>query len=112
MFNPKSIHIGNLVNERIKAHGMTKAEFGRRINTSRQNVNTLLRKETLDACLLFQISQILNFNFFSYYTEKLPIGLGTGSSDSSAQNGLRKTFTLTINSDSETTIEDLLQKLK
>ncbi len=114
MFNPASIHIGSLIAERIKAHGMTKAEFGRRINTSRQNVNTLLRKETLDASLLYQISKILKFNFFSYYDKKLPSNLRSdpNQASGSGQLSLKKSYSLTINSDSQSTIEDVLRKLR
>ena len=61
------IHIGRLIEKRIKEVGMTKAEFGRRINTSRQNVNTLLRKESLDTELLWRISEVLNFDFFQFF---------------------------------------------
>lgn len=112
MFNPRSIHIGSKIAERIKANGMTKAEFGRRINTSRQNVNTLLRKDTLDASLLYQISSVLKFNFFSYYDEKLPDKLGSGHKGATSQVNLNKSYSLTINSDSPRTIEDILKKLR
>lgn len=64
------IHIGRLIGERIKEVGMTKAEFGRRINTSRQNVNTLLRKESLDTLVLRKISQVLNYDFFRLYLDE------------------------------------------
>lgn len=62
------IHIGSLIEARIKALGMTKAEFGRRINTTRQNVNTILRKHSLDAELLQRISLVLKYDFFKYYS--------------------------------------------
>lgn len=61
------IHIGRLIEERIKEVGMTKAEFGRRISTSRQNVNTLLRKESLDTKLLRKICRVLDYDFFHYF---------------------------------------------
>jgi len=64
------IHIGRLIAERIKEVGMTKAEFGRRINTSRQNVNTLLRKESLDTLVLRKISQVLSYDFFRLYLDE------------------------------------------
>lgn len=62
------IHIGRLIEERINEVGMSKAEFGRRINTSRQNVNTLLRKASLDTTVLSQIGKVLNHDFFRYYS--------------------------------------------
>lgn len=65
--NIREIHIGQLVEERIKEMGITKAEFGRRISTSRQNVNTILKKKSLDSEMLGNISEVLNFDFFTYY---------------------------------------------
>ena len=41
-------HIGQLVKKLIDEHGMTQAEFGRRMNTTRQNVVTLLRRDSWD----------------------------------------------------------------
>ncbi len=63
-------HIGRLIEEKIREVGMTKAEFGRRINTSRQNVNTILRKEHLPADILAKASRILGYNFFEEYVSK------------------------------------------
>ncbi len=46
---------------------MTKAEFGRRMNTSRQNVNTMLRKADWQVESLLQASRILKKNFFKAF---------------------------------------------
>lgn len=73
------IHIGRLIEERINEVGMSKAEFGRRINTSRQNVNTLLRKSSLDTIMLSNISKVLNHDFFKYYTKGIKEPKGDGS---------------------------------
>lgn len=48
--------------------GMTKAEFGRRINTSRQNVNSLLRKASLDTAHLLRIGEALKYDFFQHFS--------------------------------------------
>lgn len=45
---------------------MSKAEFGRRIGTSRQNVNTLLRKTSMDTSQLATICKVLSHDFFQY----------------------------------------------
>ena len=63
----EDIHIGEIVMKEIHNAGMTKAEFGRRINTSRQNVNTLLKKKDLDTEILKKISVVLRRNFFSEF---------------------------------------------
>lgn len=58
------IHLGNLIAQQLIKVGMTKAEFGRRIGTSRQNVNTLLKKQSINTDLLIIICKVLNHNFF------------------------------------------------
>jgi hypothetical protein len=78
VFNPVSQikqhtlpHVGELVARRLDVVGMTKAEFGRRIATSRQNVNSLLRKPTLTVDQLMEISVALQYDFFAVLSEAL-----------------------------------------
>lgn len=61
------IHIGQLIERVLDERGMTKAEFGRRIQTSRQNVNSLLRKSSMDTAYLMRVCQVLNHDFFADY---------------------------------------------
>ena len=61
----KHIHIGSLIEQRLEKTGMTKAEFARRIGTSRQNVTSLLKKQSLDTALLHRIGGALDHNFFN-----------------------------------------------
>ena len=63
----KSVHIGSLVNLRLKQLGMTKAEFARRINKTPQNIHDLLNRESVDTNLLVIISEVLNYNFFKTF---------------------------------------------
>jgi hypothetical protein len=67
------VHVGKLIEWRLDEMGMTKAEFGRRINTSRQNVNSLLRKPSLDTAYLQKISEALHYDFFKHFLEH-PVG--------------------------------------
>jgi transcriptional regulator with XRE-family HTH domain len=60
------VHVGKLIEWRLDETGMTKAEFGRRIDTSRQNVNSLLRKASLDTAYLQKISEALHYDFFKH----------------------------------------------
>jgi transcriptional regulator with XRE-family HTH domain len=57
--------LGQMIDARLKAIGMTRAEFGRRISMSRQNVSLVLRKESMDTNLLQRISKVLDHDFFS-----------------------------------------------
>ena len=65
------IHIGKLIEDRLEMVGMAKAEFGRRIETSRQNINTLLRKNSIDSRTIFKISKVLKVNFFEILATEL-----------------------------------------
>ena len=54
-----------MIAERLEEIGMSKAEFGRRIDTSRQNVNTLLRKQDMSVEQLLRISVVLDKDFMA-----------------------------------------------
>lgn len=58
------IHVGKLILDKLKEKGMTKSEFARRINKSRQNVQDVFKRHSLDTDLLADVSRVLNFNFF------------------------------------------------
>ena len=66
-----NIHIGEMIDARLKEIGMTKAEFGRRLDTSRQNVNTIVKKSSLDAILLVRISSVLEINLLGEFAKKV-----------------------------------------
>jgi Cro/C1-type HTH DNA-binding domain len=66
-----ALHLGELVDRRLDECGMTKAEFGRRIGTSRQNVNTLLRKPVLTTEQLMDICVVMKYDFFAVLSEAL-----------------------------------------
>ena len=58
--------LGKIIERRIKEIGITKAEFARRIDTTRQNVNGIIRKESMDTSLLAKIGKVLKHDFFQY----------------------------------------------
>lgn len=58
------LHIGQLIKERLDEVGMKKSEFARRINRSSQNVYNIFDRKSIDTTLLYQISLILERNFF------------------------------------------------
>lgn len=57
------IHIGEMITEKLKEVGMTKAELARRLYLSRQVVGTILAKPNMDVERLQQISKVLKYNF-------------------------------------------------
>lgn len=64
------IHIGSKIKEVFKSRGITAKEFGKRINTSRENVYGIFNRESVDTKLLVKISKALDHNFFQYYITK------------------------------------------
>lgn len=62
-----SIHIGQIIEGRLDAMGISKAEFARRINRARQNVNDIINRPSVDTDLLLIISRALDYNFFQHY---------------------------------------------
>ncbi|MEK9157722.1 MAG: hypothetical protein AAB638_00885 [Patescibacteria group bacterium] len=62
------IHIGNLIRDRADGLRIMPAELGRLINKSRQNVNDIFTRKTIDTDQLLAISKALNYNFFKIYT--------------------------------------------
>jgi transcriptional regulator with XRE-family HTH domain len=67
-------HVGELITAKLKERGMSKAEFGRRISTSRQNVSLILRKHDIDTGLLRRICEALQHDFFGELAETIPDG--------------------------------------
>lgn len=64
-FHVEGLHIGGLIAAQLDAYGMTRAEFGRRLYTSRQNINSLLRKTNPPIETIWQASVILQHDFFA-----------------------------------------------
>jgi transcriptional regulator with XRE-family HTH domain len=71
----KNKKIGQLILDRLNQKGMTKSEFSRRINKSRQNVQDIFKRESLDTKLLSDISEVLEYNFFNILSKELAIEL-------------------------------------
>lgn len=62
---PSGLHMGNLIEKRLDELGMTKAELGRRLGTSRQNINALLRKPFPPLEQVWLASTVLQHDFFA-----------------------------------------------
>ncbi len=65
------MHIGEKIKSRVYELGMSRLQFAKRINKSRNVVYDIFKRESIDTKLLTQISQVLDYNFFHYYYESL-----------------------------------------
>jgi len=66
------IHIGERIKQRAKELRIGPTELGRMINTSKQNVYGIFRRESIDTALLEKLGKALKYDFFTLYiTPKL-----------------------------------------
>ncbi len=64
MYNDlKNIHIGKLIETKLKASGMSYACFARELNIDRTTVYSILKSKSIDIERLIRISKILNHDF-------------------------------------------------
>ena len=62
-----NVHIGQLIKERVANVGMTKAEIARRLCMSPANVHKIFKRPSVDAQLLRELSNILDYDFFQHF---------------------------------------------
>jgi hypothetical protein len=67
------LHIGKKIKEVLGQSRFTVIEFAEKINRTRDVVYKIFAKENIDTGLLQKISQVLEHDFFSYYSSELPI---------------------------------------
>ena len=77
------VEIGPKIKEVFDHRQMKLTDFADELGTVRQNVYRIFRKRHLDTGLLLRISQVLNHNFFQYYSN-LPEQLNKGSKHQAA----------------------------
>jgi transcriptional regulator with XRE-family HTH domain len=62
-----NVNLGLAIEQRINELGISKAEFGRRIGTSKQNVTSILRKQSMDTDSVCRYNDALGCNFFTLF---------------------------------------------
>ncbi|MFL5765615.1 MAG: hypothetical protein ACJ77K_16840 [Bacteroidia bacterium] len=67
------IHIGNKIKAVLENSGMSAVDFAKRINRTRDVAYKIFARESVDSNMLQRISLVLEHDFFSYYSESLPI---------------------------------------
>jgi hypothetical protein len=61
------MHIGKKIQARAKELRIGPSELGNLVNTSRQNMVSIYKRESIDALMLWKLSKALKYNFFTYY---------------------------------------------
>ena len=65
----EKIHIGKLIRDKLNENGQSASWLARKVHCDRCNFNRMLQKEHIDTKLLFHISEVMNINFFKYYSD-------------------------------------------
>jgi len=59
--------IGEIIKQRVAASGISKTELARRLHMSSANVHKIFKRSSVDAGLLRELSNILDYNFFQHF---------------------------------------------
>jgi transcriptional regulator with XRE-family HTH domain len=63
--HPPKVHIGKIIQEKVKRSGLTITEFAEKINLSRPAVYQLFNKQSIDCDVLGRICLVLGENLFA-----------------------------------------------
>jgi transcriptional regulator with XRE-family HTH domain len=59
--------IGEIIKQRVAVLGMSKAELARRLHMSPANVHKIFKRSSVDAALLREISNVLDYDFLQHF---------------------------------------------
>jgi len=65
------MHIGEKIKNRAKDLRLGPTELAKIINTSKQNIYGIYKRNSVDSDLLFDLSKALDTDFFSIYSKRL-----------------------------------------
>jgi transcriptional regulator with XRE-family HTH domain len=65
----KDVHIGSLIQERLKYTGKTVLWLADKMGYSRTAIYKIFKSKTIDTSVLMRFCKILKFDFFIYYIE-------------------------------------------
>jgi len=66
------IDIGKLICVKLRDDCRSISWLAKKLNQDKSNLAKILKKESINTQLLFEISAVLEFDFFSYYCKELP----------------------------------------
>ena len=64
------MHIGEKIKKRAKELRIGPTELAKMINTSKQNIYGIFKRESIDTALLQKLSKALNYDFFVFFINK------------------------------------------
>lgn len=63
--------IGNIIEQVLRERGISVTDFACKINTNRNNIYNIFKRETIDTGLLLRICNVLQYNFFAHYMDMI-----------------------------------------
>lgn len=89
------VNIGELIRSRVEEVGISYAQFAKDIGRQRQNIEkSVFQKRSLDTELLIVISEILDYDFFSYYRNE--DGCNKNDYDRKVDSDVKATLTIEL----------------
>ncbi|MCB9230958.1 MAG: hypothetical protein H6581_04810 [Bacteroidia bacterium] len=64
------MHLGEKIKQRAREIRLGPTQLGEQINTSKQNIYGIFKRQSLDTELLLRLSQALDYDFFALYSRK------------------------------------------
>lgn len=68
-----SIHIGQAIKQKVKELRLKQEEFGKMINTTKQNVTNIFGNPDINTDRLFKVSVALKYDFFRLFSAEEPL---------------------------------------
>jgi spore maturation protein CgeB len=67
----EDIHIGKLIRQKLKEKERSVAWLAQKVNCDSSNFRKILKNNHIHSELLFSISNVLDEDFFAFYSQKL-----------------------------------------
>ena len=68
-----SINIGEIIKAKTLEKNLSQEKLGRLINKTKQNVNDIFKRKSIDTDLLLKLCEVLQYNFFEHYYDEEPL---------------------------------------
>lgn len=75
------MHLGKKVHHRAQALRIGPTELSGLINTSKPNIYTIYKRESMDSKMLMQLSVALKYNFFKELSQDCEVRLAGGNTE-------------------------------
>lgn len=108
-------HIGHIIEKVVNDKGIKITELSRRIGKSSQAMYGIFKRESITTDLLESFSEVLEHDFFQYYTKPLPTSSNVVNEAGEQYQAIKKntpTISITINNIEEKNISRIFRQLK